>query len=368
MTASQLNTRHSSLNTRNMKYDPTELKEAVEQGERRLAQRRQNARRQKKRALWSLAGLVALCAMGVGLWWGTRPLPAPAAPSLVVTWPGSKTPQIVASGATVLAREGQPITVSLSAPSVWSVLWGSGAVGNTGETFEWAPQKDGDVLLVHARAKSGGWSKRLPAETLAPELSLRAATAVQAASLNGGTPVGVAVDNRRALAQTKGPVWLLPSVQASAGVAWDERALSALSGAAPAASGTQNGSQKNVPPLWEIVSDFEGNIQKSTPDASPPDGATYVTLRADNLSDTLPRVGAQLVRLAPDASIKWIARLDQNPPQGVFRISFDGKHLRQAWIKPKGATAGTPLTGWENGSWKGIPAPLSPTPAPTFHQ
>lgn len=363
-----------------MKYDPTELQEAVERGERKLAERRQRARRQKINTLWTLVGGSLALVVGIGLWVGTRRAAVPTPPQLVVTWPESKTPQLVASGATVLARDGEPINVSLSNASDWNVSWGSGAVGNTGDAFGWAPQSGGETLQVHARAKGTGWSKTLPPETLAPELSLRAALATREPSPTQATPsptgtpaptsgavspVLEAQNYRRSIANSKGAVWLLPAVQSGAGIAWDERAISALSQSAPVAprSKTQTASA-----LWQLASDFEGNLRPSPSEAFAPDGATYATLRADNLTDLMPRIGAQLVRLVPRASIKWIARLDQTPPEGIVRLSFDGKKTRQAWIKPKGAKTGTPVTGWEQGAWKGTPAPIAPTPAPTSHQ
>jgi len=363
-----------------MKYDPTELQEAVERGERKLAERRQRARRQKTRATWALVALVALGVAGVGLWAGTRHRAVPSVPRLVVTWPESKTPQQVRSGDTVLARDGEPINVSLSNSSEWNVSWGSGAVGNTGDAFSWAPQKEGETLQVHARAKGTGWSKNVSPETLSPQLSLRAALATrepaptQATPAPTGTPAPTsgavspvleAQNYRRSIAASKGEVWLLPSVQSGANIAWDERAISALSQSAPIAprSKTQTASA-----LWQLASDFEGNLSPSSSEALAPDGATYATLHADDLTDLMPQIGAQLVRLTPDASIKWIARLDQTPPEGIVRLSFDGKKTRQAWIKQKGAKTGALITGWEQGAWKGTPAPIAPTPSPTSHQ
>jgi len=363
-----------------MKYDPTELQEAVERGERKLAERRQRVRRQKINTLWALvAGALALV-VGIGLWLGTRHKAVPSAPQLVVVWPESKTPQLVASGALVLARDGEPINVSLSNSSEWNVSWGSGAVGNTGDAFGWAPQIGGETLQVHARAKGTGWSKNVPPETLSPELSLRAALATRepaptsvtpaptgtpAPTSGAVSPVLEAQNYRRSIAHSNGVVWLLPSVQSGANIAWDERAISALSASAPVAprSKTQTASA-----LWQLASDFEGNLRPSPSEALAPDGATYATLHVDNLTETMPQIGAQLVRLAPDASIKWIARLDQTPPEGIVRLSFDGKRTRQAWIKQKGAKTGTPITGWEQGAWKGTPAPIAPTPSPTSHQ
>lgn len=345
-----------------MIYDPNELQQALEQGERKFAERRQRARRQKKRAIFALCLVGLSLVAGAGLWWMSRGASAPAAPVLVVKWPRSKTAQVVASGQTVLAREGQPFGVSVSNAQNWNVSWGSSGVQNMGDSFEWAPQKNGEVLLAHCRAKGSGWSK---SAAISPELSLRALTPVQMLASSDGTPSGDARDYTRFLPASAGKtaVWLFPFVQAGAGASWDERAVSALSDSAMVVLGAaQTNAPAPTPALWQIASDFEGGTQ------TPATGATYASLQAADLEQVMPQVGAQIVRLAPEASIKWIARLDKTPPQGIVRLSFDGKHQRQAWIKRAGQTAGTPVTGWENGQWKGVAAPVVPTPTPTSHQ
>lgn len=337
-----------------MIYDQDELKQAVAQGERKLAERRQRARRQKKRSIFALVLAGVALAVGGALKFASRTAPAPKAPVLVVTWPKSKTSQVVQSGQSVLAREGQPFKVSLSDASAWNVSWSSSGVQNTGDSFEWAPQKDGDLLVGHCRARRSGWMGG-SSSTASHELSLRAAVPA------------TGEEYRRTLSGGRA-VWIYPQVQASGNVGWDERALSALSECAPVIPASALASKPDVPgsapspALWQIVSDFDGTTQ------TPAGDATYASLGAGNLESLLPQIGAALVRLAPDASIKWILRLDTSAPRGIVRLSFDGKRQRQAWVKRKGQTSGTPITGWEQGQWKGTVAPVTPTATPTSRQ
>ncbi len=351
-----------------MIYDQDELKQAVEQGERKLAERRQRARRQKKQAIFALvlAGLSLVA--GAGLWLVSRAAKnAPKPPVLVVTWPKSKTPQVIGAGQTVLSREGQPFEVSVSDPANWNVSWGSSGVQNTGDSFEWAPQKNGDSLVAQCRAKNSGW-KPLSSAAFNPNLTLSAAMPRPVPAPGAGEPFSTMWHYARTLPANSKQVWLCPFIQASGNVAWDERALPALSDAAlvvPSAALSAKLAGANASPtpaIWQILPSFDGSPSTQAM------GDTYASLRADDLENVMPRVGAQLVRLAPDASIKWIVRLDKTPPEGVVRLSFDGKRGRQAWVKRAGQTTGTPITGWEAGQWKGVVASVAPSPTPTSRQ
>ena len=354
-----------------MIYDQDELKQAVEQGERKLAERRQRTRRQKRRTVVALVLAGVALVVGGGMWLVARAAPAPKTPVLVVTWPKSKTSQVVASGQTVLAREGQPFKISLSNASDWNTSWGASGVQNTGDSFEWAPQKNGESLTAQCRAATSGWASRFSSVPLAHTLSLRAVTPILPAPvpIPAGTDVLATQANyvRTLPAQIKS-AWVFPLIQASGGVAWDERALPALSDASsvvPAASLAAKMAGTNgtpAPALWQIVSDFNGGSQTSGLDV------TYASLRARDLETVLPLVGARLVQLAPNASIKWIVRLDKTPPEGIVRLSFDGKQGRAAWIKRPSQTAGTPITGWEQGQWKGLVPLAVPTPTPMSRQ
>lgn len=349
-----------------MIYDQNELKQAVEQGERKLAERRQRARRQKKQAIFALV-LGGLCLVaGAGLWLASRRAKsAPRAPVLVVKWPRSKTPQVMAPGQTVFAREGQPFEVSLSDPGNWNVSWGSSGVQNTGDSFEWAPQKTGDSLLAQCRANAGWKPSSTPANS---NLSLSAVAPQPVQASGAGEPFTTMLHYARTLPAGSKKVWLCPFIQASGDVLWDERALPALGDAAlviPAAASAARlagRSDSPTPAIWQILPSFDG-----TPGTGPI-GATIAALQADDLEQLMPRVGAQLVRLAPDASIKWIVRLDETPPRGIVRLSFDGKRGRQAWVKRAGQSAGTPITGWEAGRWQGVVAQVAPSPTPTSRQ
>lgn len=345
-----------------MIYDQNELQGAVEQGERKLAERRQRARRQKRRT-WIALGLLSLALVVAGLWASLRSAPLPAAPKLVVTWPKSKAIQVMASGQTIMAREGQPFQVAISEPGVWDVAWRSSSIENVGDSFEWAPQKDGETLIASCRVHQSGWRSLFPRATASQDLSLRAALPATSQVY------------RRTISLDKGSTWLLPFVEAKGSAAWDERALAALFESASVVPGAVAGAKlgglngQTSPATWRLVSDFNGGT--GTPAN---DNATYASLLTPHLETTLPQVAAKLVQLAPQASIKWILRFDKDVPEGIVRMSFDGKQQRQAWIKRPNQNAGTPITGWEGGQWNGTlppetPTELSPstasTPAPT---
>src|SRR4028119_422108 len=51
---------------------------------------------------------------------------APPAPLLVITWPKPKIRQVMASGSTVLVRQGSPFEVTVSEPEHWKGQWESG--------------------------------------------------------------------------------------------------------------------------------------------------------------------------------------------------------------------------------------------------
>ncbi len=351
-----------------MIYDQDELKQAVEQGERKLAERRQRARRQKRRGIVALVLAGVALVLGGGMWLVARATPSLKTPVLVVTWPKSKISQVMASGQTVVAREGQPFNVSLSDAAGWNVSWASSGVQNTGDSFAWAPQKNGASLVAQCHAQSSGWASRLFPTTASHSLTLQAVTPQLLKAAGNSEPFGTQWHYARTLPKGSQSAWVFPLVQASSGVAWDERALPALSDVSsvvPSSSLAAKMAGTNpapAPALWQIVSDFNGGSQTSGLDV------TYASLRANDLETVLPRVGARLVQLAPNASIKWIVRLDKTPPEGIVRLSFDGKQGRQAWIKRPGQTTGTPITGWEGGQWKGLVPLEVPTPTPAARQ
>lgn len=334
-----------------MIYDDDALQKSIEAGEQRLARLKQAARRRKR---WFIGGCVAVglaIPLGVAAFVASKRVPG--APHFVVTWPKSKTRQSIASGQIVLAREGQPFDVAISEAPKWNVAWTSSGVEQSGESVPWAPQKGGELLLAKCRAKNTDWTAYFSAVVPTRELSLGSA----APDLNDGY--------RRTVSLQSGSAWVFPHVQALGNVGWDERALPAMSAAAfvvPDAALAQRLEVINetpAPALWQIVSDFDGSVK-----APATDGATYASLHTNNLETALPQVGAKLVQLAPDASIKWILRLDKGTPEGIVRLSFDGKRSRQAWIKGKNGGAGTPVTGWENGQPNAAVAPQLPSGTP----
>ncbi|BCM91185.1 hypothetical protein IAD21_03049 [Abditibacteriota bacterium] len=340
-----------------MIYDEAELQRSIEAGERRLAAIKQTARRRKR---WQSA-LVVVVVLGAAL--GTATFIAskrvPSAPHFVVTWPKSKTQQSVASGQTILAREGQPFDISVSEASKWSVTWNAGGVEQNGESFSWPPQKTGELLLARCKAKNTDWTAYFSSVVPTRDLSL------------GAVIPELDEQYRMSVSLPSGSAWVFAHVQAVGNVSWDERALPILStatSAVPEAALAQKLEAINespAPALWQIVSDFDGQVQSPATD-----GATYASLHADNLEVIMPQMGARLVELAPEASIKWVLRLDKDSPEAIVRMVFDNKAERRAWVKRKGDNAGTPIRGWESGQWNGtIPPELpAPTAAPPSTQ
>ncbi len=338
-----------------MIYDEDALKQSIEAGERRLANLKQATRKRKK---WQIGFFVVLgIAVPLALAAYVASKRVPGVPHFVVTWPQSKTTQSVASGQTVLAREGQPFDVAVSESPKWDVTWSSSNASQSGESFSWAPQKGGELLLARCRARNTDWTAYFSAVVPPRDLSLGSV----APDANDGFRRTVSLPGKGA--------WIFPSVQAVGNVGWDERALPPLSAAAsvvPNALLSQKldaVNETSAPALWQIVSNFDGDVKTPAED-----GATYALLRSPDLETMMPQIGAKLVQLAPDASIKWILRLDKDVPEGVIRLSFDDKRQRQAWVKRKGSSAGTPVVGWENGQWKGVVTPEVPTPTPSSRQ
>jgi hypothetical protein len=98
--------------------------------------------------------------------------------------------------------------------------------------------------------------------------------------------------------------------------------------------------------LWHIVGDFDGNI--NAPATGSVEG-TFASFHAPDVENALPPIAAHIVKTTPDASVKFVLRLDKDPREGILRLAFDGKRERRAWVRREGETAGGPLTGWEEG-------------------
>ncbi len=334
-----------------MIYDEQELKRAIEAGERRLAQSRQAARKRRRSEALGIGAAVVLVSLVSLYYLASRRVPG--APHFLVTWPKTDAPQSVASGQTVLLREGQPFDVTVSEAPKWNVTWTSPNASQSGESVSWAPQQNGELLLARCRAQNTGWAALFSHVVPTRDLSLGCVAPTQS------------VGSRRTVSLPDAGAWVCPHVQAAGNVGWDERALPALSAATSAVPDAALSEKLEAPPtpaLWQLVSNFDGDTRAPTEEA-----ATYALLHAPHLEDALPQVAAKLVRLAPDASVKWVLRLDKDAPEGIIRVAFDGKRSHQAWIKHKGVAAGTPVTGWETAASPAT-APEVPTPTPTSRQ
>ncbi|RYX83181.1 hypothetical protein EON83_15855 [bacterium] len=335
-----------------MIYDEGELQRSIEAGERRLAALKQANRRRKRLQSTGLVIFALAAVLGTAAFIASKRVPS--TPHFVVTWPKSKTQQSVASGQSILAREGQPFDVAISEAPKWNVTWNSSETQATGESFSWLPQKNGETLRARCKAKNTDWTAYFSSVVPSRDLSL------------GAVVAELDEQYRMTVSLPSGSAWVYSHVQAVGNVSWDERVLPMLSDATsviPEAALSQKLEAINetpAPALWQVVSDFDSTVQ-----APASDRATYAALHANNLESIMPQVGARLAELAPKASIKWVLRLDKDTPEGIVRMVFDNKAERGAWVKRKGDVAGTPITGWEKGQWIGSIAPELPNTTAT---
>ncbi len=318
-------------------YDDQQYQISSEASERRLAAARARARNLRRARALGL-GLLAL-AVPILLAAGVAATRAPKSPFLVVTWAKPKIPQVIAPDQTVLARGGQPFEVAITNPEQWDVLWKSGGAEQKEGTFKWAPAEGTGQLTAVCQPRATGWETYFRFLWPDREVSISSTTAQ-----SGG-------NYARMLTTGENGVWVFPHVFASGKVSWDERALSAMAEAAEQLPETRLDSQtaslraQPTEGLWRLVSNFDGETDV------PSDNGTFASFHAPDLENSLPLVAARLVKIAPDASIKFVLRLDRDPQQGIVRIAFDGKRGRKAWIRRKGDAVGTPFTGWESGDF-----------------
>ncbi len=328
-------------------FDENALRRSLESGERRLALARQRRRQQKRVALALFLVVLLLVPLVAAMIEARRR--APAAPLLVVTWPKPKVRQVIASGATILPRAGQPFVVEVLDGEKWEVTWNAGDVESHSPSLRWAPAGRKATLLVHCKAISGDWTRFFRFLWPAREVSLFAA----AATHDG--------DYQRALEAPPQGVWIYPRIVATGNVGWDERALPLLYAQGQVvpknelAGAMAEIKAQTSSPLWQIVSDFEGANRKPSAD-----GATFAALQDKNVEASLPRAGAAIAHKMPLTSVKFVLRLDKQPPQGVLRLAFDGKGERKAWIRRPGEAGGGPFAGWEGGEPAGTLAPSLP--------
>lgn len=314
-------------------YNEGELQQSIEAGERKLALKRQQRRRQT-RLLWIGAAVLAVL-VPLGVVAGIAASRAPTAPSLVVTWPKPKVRQVLAPGQTLLARAGQPFAVSVTDSEKWNVTWKAAGVESGGSEFSWAPAGESGDLVAQCRPVASGW------QTWFSWLWPRRDIALKTASARKIGDYGRVVD-----AGAEG-VWVYPHIFASEKVSFDERALPLLAAAIELvprnalSNQLASASSRVTPRLWQIVGDFEGKN-------APSQAGTFASLQAPNLKTALPAIASRIVKTAPQSSVKFVLRLDKDPHEGILRLDFDGKRERRAWVRRTGQSAGEPLPNWEN--------------------
>ena len=318
-------------------YDDQQYQISGEASSRRLAAARARARSWRRLRALGLVAAALLIPVAIAV--GLTAARAPGAPFLVVTWPKPKIPQVIAPDQTILARGGQPFDVTITHPEDWDVLWKSGSAEQKEGAFKWAPTEDTGQLTALCQPRASGWEKYFSFLWPDREVAIQSTTAQSAGNYARSLTTG-----------TTG-AWVFPHVFAQGAVAWDERALSLLSESADLLPETKLNTQmaplRALPneDLWRLVSNFDGSTD------APSENGTFASFHGTDLENSLPLIASRMVKSAPDASIKFILRFDRDPAQGIVRIAYDGKRERKAWIRRKGDTAGTPLTGWEDGNF-----------------
>jgi hypothetical protein len=312
-------------------YDESELQNSIEAGERRLAAAKQRKRRGRQMMIASACALAI--AIPVLIAAGIASGRAPEAPNLIVTWPKPKVRQVVPSGQTVLFRSGQPFQLSVTDPDRWDVTWKLGSIETRGVESNWAPSEATGKVVALCRPIVSDWTSTFAFLWPTREVTLNSVVAPRLGNYGQQLETG------------KDGVWLFPHIFAVGKVSWDERALPKLYEAAPAIPENELAEANLTPPkaIWRIVSDFDG--QSKTPSLN----GTFASLQSKNLEEEMPQIAAKLVKSLPDASIKFILRLDKDPAEGILRLDFDEKKERKAWKRSKGQASGAPLTGWETG-------------------
>ena len=312
-------------------YDEEELQASIEAGERRLAAARQRKRRIARLRVGAFAAALVVIPFCIAA--GIAAGRAPEAPLLVVTWPKPKVQQRVASGETLLFRPGQPFQLTVENADRWDIIWNSGGIENEGPEFSWSPTGQSESVTAKCRPVVGDWTSLFAFLWPTREVKLNA---LLASRTN---------DYGRRIETGGQGVWVHPQVFAVGKIAWDERALPRLVEASSAVAPESDLPSSTTPrkPIWRLVSDFEGDSD------APSSNGTFASLQNENIETKLPQIAAKLVKILPDASIKFILRLDKDPKEGILRLDFDGKRERKAWKKERGQSAGAPLTGWESG-------------------
>ena len=318
-------------------YDDQQYQISGEASERRLAAARARARNWRRARALGIGALILAVPILIAA--GVVAARAPGSPFLVVTWAKPKVEQVLAPYQTVLARGGQPFDVAITNPEKWDVTWKSGGAEQKEGTFKWAPAEGNGQLKAVCQPRATGWESYF--RSLWPDRQVEISSVT---AKSGG-------NYARELATGENGAWVFPNIFAQGKVSWDERALPLMGEAAdllPEAKLNTTMAPLRAQPtegLWRLVSNFDGETD------APSDNGTFASFHAPDLENSLPMIAARIVKIAPDASVKFVLRLDRDPKQGIIRIAYDGKRERKAWIRRKGEAAGTPFTGWENGDY-----------------
>ena len=308
----------------------------VGRSQQRIAVARQRKRRSHR---WFWFVIFLLIAGTVAYVWIRDS--APERPGLIVRWANPQMEQRVASGSTLLLRRGNAFRVLLTESENWTVLWQDGTTQKTAADFRWQPTAK-SVLTARYRAKASGWKSFVSWFWPQPELTLTALPA---------EPIG---NSRFQIEPPTGGIWLHPFMLAESKVTWDEASLNLLAKPLkPALDGTlQLASPAVVPPpsetnllgdavgkvgpdkpLWWIVPSFDSTGTKARPAN---DVGTYAKLNSRQPLEDIKTIATLIAQEKPQASYRYVARLDEKPPEAILRIANDGKGDRKAWVKKPG--------------------------------
>ncbi|HEX8234389.1 MAG TPA: hypothetical protein VF600_00370 [Abditibacteriaceae bacterium] len=299
----------------------------------RLLRSRERASRQKRITLLVVALLLALLVLLV--WWR-----APRAPQLVVTWPNPQKygQRVLDDGATVLLRSGQPFSVSVPNAADWDL---SGSTKDTvvkGERITWSPTESSSTLEVRCRPVANGLARLV--SWIWPTRVVR---------LNGTTGVTAGQSRVHLVPEPGSPVWLSSQVMADSAITWDERVIPLLQFVAP-----RSGNGSSGQPYWVLTNSFgesllkgdEGTYARLAAVQAGASGAAARSANAGRIEETLATIARQIAGRSPKASIKFIARYEQEKSDGVLRLAFDGTAARGGWVRQNGQAS--PFFWWED--------------------
>jgi hypothetical protein len=289
---------------------------------------RARAARQKRAVASSLVSLIALAIILSLL----AHRSAPSAPQFVVSWPASYGfgSSGITSGEIVLLRRGAPLLVSVQDAVQWNLSTENAAAeiqSKAPTVFAWAPD-DLDAgqetfLEVKCTPQPGGWRQLFAWQW--PIHTIR---------LKGIAGVKFGEHGQRLTPPHGTRVRVASRVLADGPALWDDRVVALLESAA----------QKGNIARWKLRPAFSGAAMSI-------DGATYALFNAGTDQGASPDTAAQALQIAqelsaaaPEASIKYIARLDAKPQNAIFRIALDGKKARVGWVKKPGVSVAETVT------------------------